>query len=167
MENPVIQYRYTVLLYSIIEYPSVPHWLPQFNSSVQHKDHTFSVPRMSQFNTKNRSVQHPPQFHTPSVQHTPQFNTINPSFQHTHVLNWGGCRTEGCVELRGFRYWTEVVFVFNGGMLWTEGFLVLNRGILEAEKEWLFVLNWCDELKGCGTVGDPYNLIYFSCLNSL
>ena len=60
--------------------------LPQFNTSVPHKDHTFSAPKIPQFNSKNPSVQHPPLFHTPSVQHpkslsstpkTPQLNTAS------------------------------------------------------------------------------------------
>ena len=33
------------------EYPSVPHRPPQFNTSVPHKDHTFSAPEIPQFNT--------------------------------------------------------------------------------------------------------------------
>ena len=37
-------------------YPSVPHRPPQLNTSVSHKDHTFSAPKIPQFNTK------PPQF---------------------------------------------------------------------------------------------------------
>ena len=70
----------------IIRYPSVPHRPPQFNTSVQHKDHTFSAPKIRQLNTKNPSAQHFPQFNTslssthPSVQHPPQFYTKNPSF---------------------------------------------------------------------------------------
>ena len=31
---------------------------PQFNTLVPHKDHTFSVPKIPQFHTKNPSVQH-------------------------------------------------------------------------------------------------------------
>ena len=70
------------------EYPSAPHRPPQFNTSVPHKDQTFSAPKILQFHTKN------PQFHTknpsvppPSVPHQkslsstqlPQFHPKNPS----------------------------------------------------------------------------------------
>ena len=73
------------------EYPSFPHRPPQFNTSVQHQDHTFSAPKVPQFHTKNPSVPPPPsstpktpQFNTktPSVQ-PPQFHTKNPPVQHT------------------------------------------------------------------------------------
>ena len=44
---------------------------PQFNTSVEHKDHTFSALKIPQFNTLLNS--------TPK---TPQFNTKTPSIQH-------------------------------------------------------------------------------------
>ena len=70
-------------------------------------------------------------------------------------------RTEGCVELRGFRcgtegcaelraYGVELRVVWNWGMCGTEGFLVWNRGLLGPENEWPF----CVELM-CWTEGDP------------
>ena len=58
------------------EYPSVPHRPPQFNISVPHKDHNFSAPEISQFHTKNPSVQHIPLSSTPKP---PKFHTENPS----------------------------------------------------------------------------------------
>ena len=88
----------------------------QFNTLVQHKDHTFSaqkipkfntknpsVPHTSQFKTENPSIQHTPQFNTPlsSTPKTPQFNTENPSVPHrksltsTHPSVQGVCGTEG------------------------------------------------------------------------
>ena len=36
--------------------------IPQFNTSVQHKDHIFSALKIRQFPTKNSSVQETPQF---------------------------------------------------------------------------------------------------------
>ena len=106
----------------------------QFNTSVPHKDHTFSTPRIPKFNTKNSLVQHqnpsvphqrtpsvplPRQFHfrLSSTQKLPQFHTENPPVQdlkplqfHTKmfwfsVLNWGVFG----VEPRGFWYGTEEV----------------------------------------------------------
>ena len=70
-----------------IEYPSVPHRPPQFNTSFPHKDHTFSAPKTSQFNTKIHQFhsKNPlsftpktPQFRPAlsSTQKTPQFNTV-------------------------------------------------------------------------------------------
>ena len=38
---------------------------PQFHTSVPHKNHTFSAPKIPQVNTKNPSVQH----QNPSVSH--------------------------------------------------------------------------------------------------
>ena len=51
---------YIVKLWFYKEYPSVQHRPPQFNTSVPHKDHTFSAPKMPQFNTKNPSFPPPP-----------------------------------------------------------------------------------------------------------
>ena len=65
--------------------------------SVQHKDQTFSAPKISQFNTKNLSVQ----------RRKPK----------TLVWNWGGFGG----ELRGFWCWTE------GGVLNWEVFGVELR----------------------------------------
>ena len=103
------------------EYPSVPHRPPQFITSVPHKDHTSSAPKIPQFNTKNPSVPPPPQFHikNPSVQHTPQLCFCLRSF-------W--CGTEGKVELRDFGCWRGVVLVWNRcvevrGSVWNWGVL--------------------------------------------
>ena len=129
---------------------SVPHRHPQFNTSVQHKEQTFSEPEIPQFNTKKPFVQHPFQFNNPlssthpSVRHTPHFNTplssTTPSVQHQKpfsssywwffLLNLGVCWTEGCVELRGVLNW-GVCWIEGGG--WTERFLVMNWGILGFE----------------------------------
>ena len=62
---------------------------PQFDTSVLHKDHTFSAPKIPQFNTEKPSVQHRkplsstqnpsvPQKKKPfsSTPKTPQFNTV-------------------------------------------------------------------------------------------
>ena len=66
------------------EYPSVPQRRPQFNTSVPHKDHTFSVPEIPQFHTKNPSVQHTPLRSTPK---TPQFNTKTLLVRHQNPLS--------------------------------------------------------------------------------
>ena len=44
---------------------------PQFDKSVQHQDHSFSAPKIRQFNTSNASVQRTRQFSTKNR----QFNT--------------------------------------------------------------------------------------------
>ena len=95
---------------------------PQLNTSVPHKDHTFSAPKIPQFHTKNSSVQYKnpltsttkaPQFHTPF------------GVGLRGVLDWGvfgvelrgfWCGTEGCVELTGFRCWTERFLLWNWGV---------------------------------------------------
>ena len=150
-----------------IEYPSVPQGPSQFNTSFPHKNHTFSMPKIPQFNTKNPSVQHRnPLSSTPkplTLTH-PSVPLQKPPVQHSFcqrgVLNpWGvfGMKlrgregTEGCVELRGFRCWTEGFSVWNWGLCWTEGFRVLKSS-------GPFVRNWNVELRGCGTEGDPFQL---------
>ena len=87
------------------EYSSVPHRPPQFNTSVPHKDHTFSAPKIRQFTTKNHSVPH--QNLLRSTPKTTQFNTETPSVlyqkrpvQHQNPLS--PTLSEGCVELRVF-----------------------------------------------------------------
>ena len=68
--------------YYLMEYPSVPHRPPQFNTSVPHKDYTFSAPEIPQFKTE-----------------TPQFHTKKPlSSTHPSKLN----REVFGVELRDF-----------------------------------------------------------------
>ena len=68
---------------------------PQFNTSVPHKDHTFSARETPQFNTKtpqfNTKISH---FHTKN----PQFNTKNGPFG-VELMGFR-CGTETCVELR-------------------------------------------------------------------
>ena len=81
--------------------------IPQFNTSVQHKDHTFSVAKIRQFNIQKVLVQHTRQLNTkkPSVQHQ------EASVQHQknwtdsfYVLNWRIWveLTIFCVELADF-----------------------------------------------------------------
>ena len=136
------------------EYPSVPHTRPQFNTSVPHKDHTFSAPKNPQFNTKNPSVQHQnpwvphqkllsstpkslsstpktPQFNTKSIGSTPKAPQFHLPLTAFLVWNWGVFG----VEPRGF--WCG-----------TEGCLLWNWGILELKRIGPFVWNWCVELKG-------------------
>ena len=86
----------------------------EFNTSLQHTEHTFTAPKICQCNTKN-----------PSVQHTPQFNTQNPS----SVLTWGVC-------------WTEGFLVLNWLLCWTEAFLCWIDGFWGLERSGPFVLNW-------------------------
>ena len=89
------------------EYPSFPHH--KFKTSVPHKNHTFSAPKIRQFNTKI------PQFHsaltsTPkpfgSTSKTSQFNTplsSTPKTPQFHTpLSSTQFLSEGCVELRSF-----------------------------------------------------------------
>ena len=92
-----------------IEFPSFPHRPPQFNTSVPHKDHTFSAPINNgplSFSPTPKSListSRNPQFHPPlsSTPNTPQFLIKNPSAPPpqfntktpqcgTDVLNWGG-----------------------------------------------------------------------------
>ena len=91
-------------------------------SSTQ-KSHSFSAPKIPQFNTKN-----------PSVQHTLQFNTKKPSVQHRKKLCW-----------------TEGFLVLNSGMCWTEGFSVLTAGFFVVNSGvfwcWTQGFRW---LKRCG-----------------
>ena len=113
---------------------------PQFNTSVSHKDHTFSAPKISRFHTKNLSVQHIPTFHTKnsSVPHLPQ-------------------STPGqCVELRGFLcgmrdVWNWGVFVWIWESFWTEGFFCVE---LRFVVSWgfLFVCNRGELLKQRGPI---------------
>ena len=139
-----------------LEYPSVPHRPPQFNASVPHKDHTFSAPKISHSSIKNLSVHH----QNPSVPHGKPLSSIHPLVGNWVVCwtegflawNWEVCETEKCVELRGFRYGTEVFLV------WIEGFLVWNWVIFEAEKEWTF----CVELM-CWTEGTRKFVESISC----
>ena len=143
-----------------IEYPSVPQGPSQFNTSFPHKNHTFSMPKIPQFNTENPSVQH----QNPSVQHTPQFNTplsstpktlssTHPSVPHQKPLSSTKFLSEGCIEpLRGFWCGAEGGRR-NSGVCWTEGFRVLKSS-------GPFVWNWNVELRGCGTEGDPFQLSF-------
>ena len=117
---------------------------PQFHTSVQLEDHTFSAPKIPQFNTKG------PLLFSLRI---PQFHTKNPSF-YIELLNSYFCQffcvelrsfccwTEGRVELRGFWGWTDGCVELRGCE--TEGFLMWNWGISEAEKEWPF----CVQLRG-------------------
>ena len=99
--------------------------------SVHHKDHSFSAPNISQFNTENPSVQHQKPFSSTPKAH--QFNTPLTS------------TSKKFVELRGFRYWTK-------------GYLVLNWGMLGAEKEWPFCVELMCWTEGCGTEGDSLRI---------
>ena len=146
------------------EYPSVPHRHPQFNTSVPHKDHTFSAPARPQFTPKSRSsIPKTSQFHTknPLVQYTPQFQIKNFSVQHqdplscTHPslkqqkpegffsLELGGVlnRRVFGVELRGFWCGTEGC-VEQRVLLWNWRFFGVElRGCVELRDFW------------CGTEG--------------
>ena len=78
--------------------PSVQH-TPQFNTllSSTQKGHSFSAPSIPHFNTRLSST-------LPSVQHQKNVSMLNWrvfGVELRTVLNWGGCRSEGCVELRG------------------------------------------------------------------
>ena len=97
------------LCINLLGSPQFHHPSVQGISSTQ-KGHSFSAPKIPQFNTENPSDSHrKAQFHTknPSVPHIPHFHTKNPSVHHTPqtktVLNWGVFG----VELRGYWCWTE------------------------------------------------------------
>ena len=151
-----------IINFAGIEYPSVPHRPSQFNTSVPHKEHTFSAPKIPQFNTpqfNTPSVQHPLSSTSPSIPHPlsstpPQFKTSLRStlpsaglyraiFCRFFVLNWGRCWTEACVELRRVLNWgvcvSEGCVEVRGFRCWTEGFLGLKRS-------GPFVWNRCVEL---------------------
>ena len=150
-----------------LEYASVPHRPPQFNTSVLHRDHTFSAPQIPQFNTRNPSVQHqnpsllyekPISSTHPSVplqeplSSTPkprQFHTKNLSVQHSFclkgVLNWGVLT----VELRRFRCGTEGFSVWNWGVCGTEGVFGLEPRVFGVElRGFLCETEGCVELGG-------------------
>ena len=145
------------------ECPSVRHRPPQFNSSVPHKDHNFSAPKIPQFHTKNPSGPPPPlsstskipQFNTktPSVPHQkPLSFTQNPSVPNTRFQFW--CGTEECVKLRGMLNWGVFGVELRGDG--TEGFLMLNRGVFGVELKSF----WCRAegfwvLKRCGPCVKP------------
>ena len=145
----------------------VQHRPTQFNTSVPHKNHTFSAPTIPQFNTKNPSVQHrnssvphlkPLSSTLPSVSHRkplsstpkpPQFHIKNPSVLHQKPL------------------WTTHPSVQHQKPVSSTHPLVLNWGVFGVELRdfggWkgvallcgIDVLNW----GGCETEGDP-SLIY-------
>ena len=125
------------------EYPSVPHRPAQFNTSVLHKDHTFSAPKIPQFNTKSPSVPHqkPLSSPHPSVPHQKPLYSTHLSVPHRLYRAIGfWCETEG------FLVWNWEVFS-------TEGFRVWNWRILWAEKEWPFCVELVLNGRGCGTEG--------------
>ena len=96
---------------------------PQFHTSVPYKDHTFSAPKIPQFNTKI------PQFHTenPSVPHILQFHTPL-CWPEGFLWDWVGggteefwCLTEGFWELKRCGPCVEA-------MCWNKGVCVELRG---------------------------------------
>ena len=100
-----------------IEYPSVPHRSPQFNTSLPLLDHTFSAPEIPQFHIKNPSVQHNPLSSTPK---TPQFHTKNPSVTHqnpsvTHLKPLSSTHTPQFAYIELFLCGTEGFLVWNWG----------------------------------------------------
>ena len=112
--------------YFLYEYPLVPHRAPQFNASVQHKNHTFPAPKIPQFHTNNSSVQH----QSLPIPHTPQVNTNSSSVQHTPQTV-----KLAYIELfvLSFLCWTEGLWVLNWGACWNEWFLVWNWGVFGVE----------------------------------
>ena len=107
------------------------HRPPKFNTSIPHKDQTFLAPKIPQFNTNNLSFQH----ENPSVPHQKPLSST-PKPPHFHIKNSSVPHTDkNFVELRGF--WCG-----------TEGFWGLK-------KSGPFVWNWCVDLRGCGSDGDP------------
>ena len=71
------------LLFHTLKYNRVSRITTQ--TSVQHKDHSFSAPKIRHLNNKN-----------PSIQHIP-FSSTRKTFR---------CRTEGCIGLKCFWCWT-------------------------------------------------------------
>ena len=84
-----------------------------FTASVEHNDHTFSAPKIPQFNASITSTPKTPQFNTflGSTPETPQFRSV----------------------LRGFWCWTEALLVLKWGVYgvelicWTEGDVKLRE----------------------------------------
>ena len=68
----------------LIEYSLVPHKPPHFNTSVQHKDHTFSAPKVPHFHIENPSVPYRKSLSSthPSVPHQKPVSST-----HLFVLN--------------------------------------------------------------------------------
>ena len=113
---------------------------PQFNTSVLHQDHTFSVHKIPQFNSRNLLV-----------------------------WNWGvfGVKLRGVelrnVELRGFSCWTEGFLVSNWRGFWfgTEGCVELRgfkcgtEGFRGLKRSGPLVWNWYVELRGVWNWGGP------------
>ena len=126
-----------------MEYPSVPHRPPQFNTSVPHKDHIQHPKSLSSTQETPQFKQKPLSSTSPSVPHRkplikqqnaltstakttqfhppPQFHNENPSVPHTPQFH-----TENCVELRGFECGTDGCVELRGYWCGTEGFLVWN-----------------------------------------
>ena len=158
--------------------------------SVQHigsrQDHTFSAPKISQFNIKNPSVSYlnssvphlKPLSFTPKP---PQFNTPLSYFLSEEFLVWnwgifgvelrGGGVSEGFlvwnwgvfdVEVRGFWCWTGVFLVWNWGVFGVElrGFWCGTEGFWGLKRSGPFGCKWCVELRGCGTEGNPLKQFY-------
>ena len=105
-------------------------WVP-LNSkqtpSVQHKDHTFSAPKI------------------------PQFNKPEKLSGRTERVSWTGgfwCGTEGFLVCNWGMCWTDGFMVWNWGVCWTEGFLVWKWGIWGLKRSGPFVLSWYVELRG-------------------
>ena len=153
--------------------PSVQHisstqkghsFQPQLSASLTQKSLSSTHPSVQhqkrQFNTKNPSFRHTPQFNTPLSSTPPHFKTAL-SFELMGVLNWRMCRTVGflvlnwglmrvvlnwrvfgvklrlfCVELtdfgaeKGWSFCVELMGVLNLGMCWTEGFWCWTEAFL-------------------------------------
>ena len=92
--------------------------------SVQHRDHTFSAPKIPQFNTKI------PQFHTkqPSVQQNPQSNTKNSSVQQQKPLSSTPITPQFNTKTPSVLN-TPSVF-----LCWAVGFLMLNYKSYRGQK---------------------------------
>ena len=137
-----------------MKYPSVPHRPRQFNISDSHKDKTFS--KTTQLNTAPSSTPKTPQFNT-ALSSTPLilYKLYRAIICLRAVLNWGVFS----VELRGVWNWAVLGVELRGFWCWTEGFFVLNRGISGLKRSSPLVWNWCVELRGCETNGDPYKCL--------
>ena len=126
---------------------------PQFDTSVQHQDQSFSAPKICQFNTSNAFIQQTRQFSTKNR----HFNTKNVSLAHK-ILQFNTKNLELLwLELTGVFNWRSFVlnwrfFELNGRICWTDALLCRTKGFWGRKKSGPFVLNW----QVCWTEGDSF-----------
>ena len=133
-----------------LQYPSVQHGSPHFNSSVQHKDQSFSAPKIRQFDTKNRHFNEKRQFNTPvsSTHEKLQFNTpvipTNKKRQFNTPVS-STQKTDKKAFLFNWRMLNSRFFVLNWQVCWTDG-LWCWTDVFCVELIFLWWTDGCDKL---------------------